>query len=195
MGKTPMDYKNGKIYIIRSKCGPEYYIGSTAYLTLAQRFTKHKTNFKCGKLKETSKILFEKYGVENCCIELLEEYPCSSKTELEAREGYHQREHWEDENLVNRYLAGRTVKEWFDDNKEYIKNYKSNYYETNKSELYLKYKNHYEQNKSKIREYQGEKVICECGLNSTRTHLSRHKTTKRHNEELNKKLFDELPLK
>ena len=35
----------------------------------------------------TSK-LFEKYGVENCKIILIEKYPCNDKDDLVAREEY-----------------------------------------------------------------------------------------------------------
>ncbi len=193
-----MDYKNGKIYMIRSKCGPEYYIGSTAYITLSQRFTKHKTKFNCGKINETSKILFEKYGVENCYIELLEAYPCNSKTELEAREGYYHRKHWQDENLVNHCMYGRTPKEYNDEyykvNKEIINNKHKKYYQTNKTEICIKSKEYYEQNKSKISEYRSQIVTCECGHSLTLHHLARHKKSQKHHEELNKKLLEELPL-
>ncbi len=188
MGKTPMDYKNGKIYMIRSKCGPEYYIGSTAYITLSQRFTKHKGYFRENKEKRIakSKILFEKYGVENCYIELLEAYPCNSKTELEAREGYYHRKHWQDKNLVNIMMAGRTNKEYYEDNKDIIKEQRKNYRLNNKDKI--------KEYTDKVKEYWAQQVTCECGHSLTRQHLARHKKSQKHHEELNKKLLEELPL-
>ena len=34
--------------------------------------------------------LFAEFGYENCKIELIELYPCNSKAELHAREGFYQ---------------------------------------------------------------------------------------------------------
>ena len=43
-----MDYKNGKIYTIRSHQTDEIYIGSTTQ-TLTKRLSKHKTDYKYWK--------------------------------------------------------------------------------------------------------------------------------------------------
>jgi hypothetical protein len=37
-----------------------------------------------------SHYLFEKYGVENCFISLIETCPCNGRDELLARDAYHQ---------------------------------------------------------------------------------------------------------
>ena len=50
--------------------------------------------------------LFDEYGVENCKIELIENYPRNSRAELHAREGHHQREN----ECLNKQIAGRDKK-------------------------------------------------------------------------------------
>ena len=68
------------------------YIGSAAE-DLSKRLTKHRNQSKQylqkRKCRNTSFRLFEEFRIENCKIELLELYPCSRTSELEAREGHH----------------------------------------------------------------------------------------------------------
>ena len=64
---------------------------------------KYQRYLKGLKDNTSSFYLFDKYGVENCKIELLELYPCNSKAELTAREGHHQRNN----DCVNIQIAGR----------------------------------------------------------------------------------------
>jgi hypothetical protein len=83
-------YLNGKIYKITNTINDDIYIGSTRR-GLNKRFTEHKSKYKC-YLKQTYRYvsyfkLFEKYGIENCNIILIKNYPCNSKTELEIEEG------------------------------------------------------------------------------------------------------------
>ena len=79
------NYKNGKIYKIEPIDGEDgdVYIGSTTKEYLSQRMTAHRSSYnhwKKGKRGKTySFVLFEKYGVDNCKIILLENCPCESK--------------------------------------------------------------------------------------------------------------------
>lgn len=79
------NYKNSKIYIIRSNKTDSVYVGST-YNTLECRFSGHKSTHNCSKKKVSSSIIFN-YGINDAYIELLEEYPCNSRDELLKREG------------------------------------------------------------------------------------------------------------
>ena len=63
------NYKNGKIYKIYSNDSDLVYYGSTT-LELHRRFYKHSA----------------KKIIPNCKIELVENYPCNSKYELELQE-------------------------------------------------------------------------------------------------------------
>jgi hypothetical protein len=96
------DYKLGKIYMIYSIENPEdRYYGSTTQ-PLSKRFYGHtKEN------TSTSKLLFEKYGVDGCKIELVEDFPCETKEQLCAREGHYIRTNI----CVNKKISGRTSKE------------------------------------------------------------------------------------
>lgn len=81
-------YENGKIYKIVG--GDEHYIGSTTQRYVSQRFSQHVTMYhrykKTGKGFVSSFILFDKYGLDCCSIELLEHYSCESKRALEKKE-------------------------------------------------------------------------------------------------------------
>ena len=61
------------------------------YSTIISKNGEHRAEYARGKdqgiNKYTSFQLFDKYGIENCKIELVENYPCSSKEELLKREG------------------------------------------------------------------------------------------------------------
>ena len=71
-----MDYKNGKIYMIYPNVEDadegDVYIGSTTSL-LAKRMASHRADYK--KRTVCSKIIFDKYAVDSCKIELICEFP------------------------------------------------------------------------------------------------------------------------
>jgi len=121
-----MDYANGKIYTIRSYQTDKYYIGSTT-TSLAKRLSGHKSHYKNGRM-DISSVEIVKY--EDAYIELLEDYPCSNKNELNKREGQLIRQYKNE--CVNRCIPGRTIN---NNKKQYDyhnKDYKKIYYELNK---------------------------------------------------------------
>ena len=73
-------------------------------------------------------LLFDKFGLENVKIELIEEYPCENLQQLRQREGFHIRS----ENCINKYIAGRTLAEHYQDNKDKIDEQHRQYYSKNK---------------------------------------------------------------
>lgn len=77
------NYKNGKIYKIGY--GNDIYIGSTT-APLSQRMAQHRYTYKNNLKKISVHSIFDKHGIENCCIELIELYPCRSKKDLERQE-------------------------------------------------------------------------------------------------------------
>ena len=79
-----VNYELGKIYTIRSSETVGVYVGSTCD-NLAKRFGGHKASYKLNQ-NVSSKHIFD-YGIENAYIELLENYPCNSREELNKREG------------------------------------------------------------------------------------------------------------
>jgi gas vesicle protein len=108
--------------------GDDIYIGSTVN-SLAKRKGEHKSNIIIMIGHCNSKILFEKY--DDVRIELIEKFACENRMELNAREGYYIRTL----ECVNKQIAGRTKKEWDENNKEKIKEY---YKEYKENKEYLK---------------------------------------------------------
>jgi len=155
-------YQNGKVYKIWSLETEKIYVGSTSD-TLSNRFCRHKSEYKKWKQDKTlnictSYILFDEVGVDNCKIELVKNFPCNSKTELNREEGKVMREY--KHLIVNRRLAGRTQKEYNeehkeekkeyrDEHKEEIKEYSKEYRDEHKEEI----KEYREQHKEEIKEY------------------------------------------
>ena len=110
-----MDYSNGKIYTIRSHQTEKYYIGSTT-APLVKRFSQHNCNYN--KNKHSNIVEIFKHG--DAYIELLEDFPCKNKNELNKREGELIREH--KNNCTNIKIPCRTQyenhKDWYEKNKE-----------------------------------------------------------------------------
>jgi len=167
-----MGYENGLIYTIRSHQTTDIYIGSTTQ-PLYKRIYQHKKNFnrwKIGKYCYVSSFELMKY--DDVYIELLELFPCSSKNELCRREGQLQREM----ECLNKNVAGRTMDEYIEENKDKIKIRKKEWFEANKDKMKIQKKEYREKNKNKI----NEKFNCECGSKYTHKNKSKHFKTKKH---------------
>ena len=184
------DYSKGKIYKIIDINNTKCYIGSTTQ-SLNERMSNHKRKYKSYKNGNHHKVsifdLFDEFGLENCKIELIEEYNCGNKTELERKEG----EYIRNIECINKRIEGRTKEEYRDDNKEKIKEQRKEYYENNKEKdkqyrknnkekIKEQQKQYYENNKDKILEKQKQLVLCECGVYSTIHHISRHRKSEKH---------------
>jgi hypothetical protein len=116
-------YKNGKIYAIRSSQTDKYYIGSTC-LDLCKRLYSHKRDlryFMNGNEKHRISSSHHIIKHDDCYIELIENYPCNSKAELEKREGEIQRE--KKEEIVNVRVSGRSSLQHYHENKDKRKIY------------------------------------------------------------------------
>ena len=184
-----VNYQLGKIYKIEPITGGDdgdIYIGSTTKEWLSQRMSNHRYKFlkKDDKKHSTSsRYLFEKYGSENLHIILLGSYSCNSKDELLA----HEARYIKKLKCVNKYIPLRSCKDYRDEHKDDIRLYYKQYYDNNRTKI-SNYGQLYRcNNKQKIKQRISENVVCECGLNSTRQHLRRHKTTQRHFLLLNEK--------
>jgi hypothetical protein len=82
-----MDYSNGKIYkLVSDKCELPY-IGSTT-IPIERIFKKHINTYNSWKNgKSNFNTSFEILKYDDVRIELIEDYPCNYKEELENREG------------------------------------------------------------------------------------------------------------
>lgn len=166
-------YDNGKIYAVRCKYDDELvYVGST-FSTLEERLRMHIKDKTCSLYQYVNDIGND---WNNWSIELYENYPCKNKYHLEKREGVVQREIA----TINERIAGRTNKEWREDNRENIKEKKKQYHQDNREKLLEYQKQHYQDNREKILEQTKEKITCyHCGSLTTKHHIARHKKTKK----------------
>ncbi|UCG02754.1 MAG: GIY-YIG nuclease family protein [Candidatus Heimdallarchaeota archaeon] len=183
-----VNYKNAKIYTIRSNHTDKIYVGSTCS-ELRKRLNGHKGKYSMylnGTMtKYMSSFEIIKYG--DCYIELHEKYPCNDKTELNKREGELIREL----DCVNKRIEGRTAKEYYIDNIEKYKVYREKnkekisrnakeYREKHNDELKIYDKKRYQINKEKIKKSISVKIKCECGIILTKGCLTRHMKSKIH---------------
>lgn len=143
-------YENGKIY--KLECNGLVYYGSTKQ-SLEERLRSHKAHYN-QYLRDNSKTYFTSYEVlknGDYKIELVEDYPCSSKLELELREKYYITNF----DCVNKCIPRRTREEYFEANKDKIKQQRSERgkkYREGNEELVKKKKEFYDENTDKILE-------------------------------------------
>ena len=172
----------------------EEYIGSTT--NFGRRKAHHKS--RCNnENKETYNIkvyvcIRENGNFENWDMVEVEKYKALDKQDLHKRERY-----WVEtlKSSLNSYIPTRTIKEYNKDNKDLISTNGKKYYIDNKNEILVKVNEYYKNNKEKInvrqKEYRdenkeklnikkGEKIMCDCGIIMTNSHMSRHKKSARH---------------
>ncbi len=110
-------------------------------VTLAQRFSSHKTPTN----SSTSKQIIEK---GDAVILLVEDYPCESEDEANARESFYILNN----PCVNKNIPGQTKierdKRYYTSNKTQINEQCKQYYESKKEEISKKKKEYYLKKKS-----------------------------------------------
>jgi len=187
-----VNYGNGLIY--KLCCNDtnikEEYVGSTVDFTERKRCHKKSCNNVNGKIYNLKVYQFirENGGFENWSMVLIEKYPCNDILELKSRERYFIELL---KSRLNCCIPTRTKKEWRNDNKETIKEkdkvYREGHKETIKErdKVYREehketIKEYYEEHKEEILERQNERVVCECGCESSRSNLPRHRQSQKH---------------
>ena len=153
------DYSKAKIYKITTVKSNQIYIGSTTQ-SLNSRYINHS----CKINKCTSRLLFK---LGECNIELILDYPCNNKWELELIEAYYIQKN----NCVNHKSNKGSKTERQDKYREQNKDKKKEYEKKNKVKISDKYKKYYEKekeyhlqrakeyrakNKDKIKEYRSK---------------------------------------
>lgn len=144
-------YENGKIYRLDCLNTGETYIGSTTR-SLTERLAEHVR--KCKQLNRITSHKVIEGG--NYRIELIELFPCETKEQLNAREGYFIRTN----KCVNKVTPGRTKEEHYKDNHEHFKTYrethkdeKKAYNEKHKDEIKAYHRAYREKHSDKIKSY------------------------------------------
>lgn len=175
--KNKKNYTFGKIYKVEPVCehdDKDVYYGSTTQ-TLSKRMGVHRGKYKLYKEGKQHKYsifdIFDKFGVDNCKIYLVEDFPCERKEQLEKREG----EIIRTNKCVNRTVAGRTPQDYREENRQLI---------NTKARMYR------ETNAQIIKQKKAIKHQCECGGNYTQDNKSVHMRTKKHQNFLNHIVVD-----
>ena len=148
------------IYPINSIDENDIYYGSTNNIN--RRWSLHKHNYNTKKTYYTSFILFDKYGIDHCKFEIIEEIKYNNKLELLNKEKYY----IDNNKCINKMSPiGRTnnpntlqkykdkKKEYYENNKEILLEKQKKYNETNRDIRILKQREYHENNKDKAKEY------------------------------------------
>lgn len=108
------DYQKSKIYKIYSLSNEELvYYGSTTQ-RLSQRKAEHVKDSKKEHYNGSSKIIINN---GNWKMELIQDYPCLNRFELETLEG----QYIKNNKCINIIVAGRSKQEYYEANKGIIK--------------------------------------------------------------------------
>jgi hypothetical protein len=176
------NYQKGKIYKLWSPSKNLVYYGSTTQ-TLSQRLTDHLTSYENYEKTNHYYSSFIILECEDYKIELVEEYPCNNKTELERQEG----EYIKTNECVNYRIAGRTEKEYTKDNKEKISNLCKRWRDEHKEELKEYRKNYKKNNPEKIKK--GMKIYNENNITKLKEYKKNYYETKKQNNAIYKWLL------
>ena len=189
-----VNYSNGKIYKITG--GGLTYIGSTTQ-PLYKRLNEHRSQ------NNASKVIF---NFDDCCITLIEDFPCERKEQLLARERYY----YDLLDCVNKHKPWMSeeekkieLKTYKEENKEIIRakdkirskkrrelNPKCHqeYYEEHKESILSKKKEDYEKEKDSILAKKRERFTCCCGIETSIGYKYSHYKSKHHLDFLAEKL-------
>ena len=200
------DYSKGKIYKILNNIDDEIYIGSTSE-TLSRRMARHRSLANTNPYNKLYTHMID-IGIDKFYIELVENYPCNDVYELIAREGYYIREN----GTLNKNVAGRTRKEYMEDNYEHLKEVSKIWHENNKEHMKERNKSYYENHKEHIKEVSNKyieehkewkleydrlyrltnketikeakqiRMVCECGCDILKAVKARHYRTNKHQQ-------------
>ena len=143
--------------------------------------TSHRTKYKQYQNAKyqfnTAFSIFNEYGIENCKIELMENYPCSSKAELLAREGHHQRMN----DCVNKFIADRKSQEYYQDKRDKCLEQQRIYRQENPDKILEYGKAYYQRKKESLQ----VKYQCVCGSSVRSDGIQRHYKSLKHQQHLN----------
>ena len=174
-------YQSGKIYKVIDNSYTQCYIGSTTE-GLSLRMTRHRDDYRKWKNGNRERVcsiasLFDEFGVENCKIELVEDFPCENREQLRKREGYH----IQNTECINKNIAGRTLKEWKQDHKEAQAEYNASYRQEHREKVLQGMREWRQKNIERKRAYERERVTCTiCSVTFVRSHRPAHNRTAKH---------------
>ena len=177
-----MNYANTKIYKIACNKTGLIYIGSTTKKYLSDRLAGHRRDYEFYqqgiKGYITSFKILENGDYD---IILLENFNCNDKNEQKARERFY----IESIDCVNKQHPGRTKKEWYEINRErHLEKFKQ-YNEDNKEVIKDYKKEYYKANLTEIKQKRQVKLQCDvCDGKYLLCNIARHNKTKKHMDAL-----------
>ena len=162
-------YQDGLIYTIKTDNG--LYVGSTCDFVARKR--SHKSVCFNENNKEYQKKIYQNIRENGgeYSIEIYKMFPCNNEKELLI-----------EENIIiqtlNCNLNSKASFQSIEERKEYEK------LKDSKRDRRQDNKKYYEQNREKelqrCKKYSMTKITCECGCETTRGHISRHRKSKKH---------------
>jgi hypothetical protein len=210
MPKTPINYENTSIYKIVCKDLniTDCYVGHTT--DLVKRKNQHKRNSINPNSKsyhiKVYQFIRNNKGWDNFDTILVEKYPCDNVNEAKKRERYwieqlkatlnmtiplrNDEEYYQD----NKEKIKQQVKEYIKNNPEKIKERNKNYMLKNKEKLKTRNKQYREVKKDIIKEKRSIKIICPiCGSQHNRDNTAQHRRSQKHiKKELVLNLYSEI---
>ena len=176
-----MIYETAKIYRIDSQAGGVCYIGSTIH-SLQRRFGQHRSRWVShlnGKSNFISSFDVLEHG--DAVISLIEDYPCDSKDQLVAREAHHiRRQSAANLRCVNRSIPGRSMAEWYQDNRERQLAQSNQYRADNLAECMERVRQYNRAHKDEIARKRAEPYRCQCGATVKTCGILSHERSKKH---------------
>ena len=163
----------------------EFYIGSTK--EFHRRQLNHKTLCNNEKRKNYNlkvyKYIRDNGGYDKFDYEILELGEYENKYQLQERERFFINTL---KPTLNNYIPNRTLKEYYQDNKEIKKEYAKEYSDNNREKINKRQKEYRVNNREKINEKRKEKIECKvCNCMIMRTYKARHNRTQKHLNNLN----------
>ncbi len=154
----------------------DVYYGSTSQHLLCSRMSNHRQEYKLWKQDKwhymTSFSLFDKYGLHNCKIVLVEEFEFDAITEDELR--HKEADYIEQNKCVNINNPRPVTAEEY---KKRAKDYLKNIIMTDP----IKKEKHIAKAKAFLKQKEEEgPILCECGDTYTYRHKSRHMSSEKH---------------
>jgi len=188
--KQKTDYSNACIYTIETKDG--LYVGSSK--NFKNRKDKHRNNISNKNSKDYNLKVYKNIRKNGeWKMKILKPFPCDNVVQLEAEEqlciyelnpnlnvrrsmGFDSQEYYEN----NKEKIREGQKEYYENNREKIREGQKEYYENNREKYIEKQKDYYENNREKYNSRKKEKITCECGAVISRGNILQHKKSTKH---------------
>ena len=153
----PNKYHHSKIYRIVAITAdgviqPKIYIGSSVQKYLSRRLAQHRDThrlWRIGTLHKKCKSIdiFEEYGIDNCKIQLICDYKCENKEQLQKRELEIIKA---TEGCINNHTSVyEKTEEGNAERQQKLQSYKKAYREKNKQRISAYMKNYHKNKKDK----------------------------------------------